>query len=335
MYMKKAKYILKRLKSFRWQNWFKIVGVIAKKTKKLRIVIFIDTVYCMLKYGAGYMDYFEFEFYLLNKEERKTYLTSSINNQIIAKYNDKSDMAVFHDKLLFNERFKKYLKRDYLDLSKSSLEEFNKFIHNKTKIVAKVVDDCGGKGVGVYALDDYSDTETLYNTLKENKQYLLEDYIEQNTEMNKLYSGSINSLRIITFLSDSGEVIIMNIVLRIGNGGVVDNFSSGGMYTFVSDTGKVLVPAIDEKGHIYKKHPISNTLIEGFTIPNFNEVISYVKSLAKVVPSVRYVGWDIALTKNGVDVIEGNEYSGVFQIKPSLSKDHIGLLPKYKKYMDL
>ena len=335
MYMKRVKYILKRLKSFKWTNWFKIVGVIAKKTKKPRIVIFIDTVYCMLKYGSGYMDYFEFEFYLLTKEERKTYLTSSINNQIIAKYNNKSDMKVFHDKLLFNERFKQYLKREYLDLSKSSFKDFCKFISNKSKIVAKVVDECGGKGVDIYNLKDYKDKETLFNILKENKQYLLEDYIEQNDKMNKLYSGSINSLRIITFVKDDGSVVILNTVLRIGNGGVVDNFSSGGMYTFVSDTGKVLVPAIDEKGHIYKTHPISNTKIEGFIIPDFNEVISYVKSLAKVVPSVRYVGWDIALTKNGVDVIEGNEYSGVFQIKPSLSKDHTGLLPKYKKYMDL
>lgn len=333
--MKKVKYIVKRLKSFRCKSWFITVNEIAKKTKRSRIIVFFDTVFCMIKYGAGYMDYFEFEFYLLTNAERKTYLTSTINNQIIAKYNNKQYMPIFHDKLLFNEKFKKYLHRDYMNLKVATQKDFIAFVSNKDKIVAKVTDDCGGKGVDIYNMGDYEDKKDLYNKLIANKQFLLEECIAQNSTMAKLYANSINSLRIITFVADDGEVIIMNVVLRIGNGGVVDNFSSGGMYTFVSDTGKVLVPAIDEKGNIYKVHPISKERIVDFEIPNFNEVIKYVKKLAKVVPEVRYVGWDIALTNNGVDVIEGNEYSGVFQIKPSLSKEHIGLLPKYKKYMDL
>lgn len=332
--MKKIKYLLVRFKSMQWKELRKIVKTISKKTNKNSLLIYLDIFYCILKYGTGYMDYFEFEFYLLNKEERKTYLTSTLNNQIIAKYNDKNYMHIFSDKIEFCNVFKKYINRDFLDLKTSSFEQFKKFIKGKEKIIAKVVDSCGGKGISIYKVSEYKE-EDLYNLLKENKQYLLEELIIQNKKMNQLYDGSINSLRIISFLKDDGEVEIMNIVLRIGNGGVVDNFSSGGMYTFLSMEGKILIPAIDEEGKIYKKHPISKEDIVGFQVPNFDEVIKYVKKLAKVEPNIRYVGWDIAVTDKGVDVIEGNEYSGVFQMKPSLSDKKEGLLPKYRKHMDI
>ena len=52
-------------------------------------------------------------------------------------------------------------------------------------------------------------------------------------------------------------------------------------------------------------------------------------------PTVRYVGWDIAITKKGLVVLEGNQYPGVFQPKPSISGKKEGILPEYRKYMDI
>ena len=46
--------------------------------------------------------------------------------------------------------------------------------------------------------------------------------------------------------------------------------------------GKILIPAIDEDGKIYKKHPISKEDIVGFQVPNFDEVIKYVKRQIKL-----------------------------------------------------
>ena len=332
--MKKMQYILKRLKNLEWSNFFDIVKKIAKKTNRSKIIIFFDCIWCGFRYGAGYMDYFEFEFYLLKGKERKTYLTSTINNKIIAKYNDKEYRKIFNDKILFNQTFKTYIQREFMDLQLASFEEFQLFLKGKEKIIGKVIDSCGGKGINIYETANYKEEE-LYEELRRKKQYLVEECINQHEKMNSLYDQSVNSLRMISFIRDDGEVEILNIVLRIGNGGEVDNFSSGGMYTFVGMDGKVLIPAIDEKGRIYEVHPMSKTKISGFQIPEFEKVIKYVKLLAKVEPHIRYVGWDIAITNNGVDVIEGNEYSGVFQMKPSISHQKEGLLPLYKKYMDI
>ncbi len=314
---------------------FCVARKITKQTHKLSFFVLLDMLWCGFRYGAGYMDYFEFEFYLLNKKERSTFLTSSINNQIIAKYNDKSSMEKFSNKILFNQIFEKYLFHEFLDLREKTLKDFQMFCKDKVKVVGKVVDSCGGKGINMYTIDEFQSVEKLYDVLIQKKQYLVEEAIVQHHEMNKLYPKSVNTLRIISFLTDTREVVILNTVLRIGNGGEVDNFSSGGMYTFVSDTGEVLIPAIDEEGKIYETHPITKTRIVGFQIPNFEKIKKFIQEIALVVPEVRYVGWDVAVGPDGPILIEGNEYSGVFQMKVSLSNQKIGLLPTYKKYMDI
>ncbi len=51
--------------------------------------------------------------------------------------------------------------------------------------------------------------------------------------------------------------------------------------------------------------------------------------MAKIVPEVPYVGWDIAFTPECPIVIDGNNNTGGFQMKPSLSGIKTGLRPTY------
>ena len=60
---------------------------------------------CGLRYQAGYYDYQEFEFYNLNSEQRKTYLTRGKNNEIIKQFNDKTQFHIFENK---DEMYEKY-----------------------------------------------------------------------------------------------------------------------------------------------------------------------------------------------------------------------------------
>ena len=152
--------------------------------------------------------------------------------------------------------------------------------------------------------------------------------------MNVLYNKSVNTLRMFTFLKDD-KAYFLQAVLKIGNGGVVDNFSSGGMYTYVNDDGIVFVKAIDQADNIFDVHPISKTPIVGFKVPMFDEAVELVKECAHVVPQVAYIGWDVAIGENGPEIIEGNAYPGVFQIKSSLSDKKEGLIPKYNEIMNI
>ncbi len=328
--MSKLKYILRCIRSLDYRSMIRIAKKIGKDNNKFFGFVIVDMVYCGFKYGAGYYDYQEFEFYNLNKEERKSYLTRTKNNLIIRTYNKKDDFYLLDDKLIFNERFNEYIKRDYLKVD--DYDSFKKFTDKHKVFIAKPINGEGGKGVMKYEVDD--NVLSLYNVVKSLKQELVEEVIVQHSEINKLYDGAVNTLRLFTFY-DGENAYILNSVFKIGNGGCTDNFSSGSMYTFVNDRGIVIVPAIDQDDNIYEEHPISLKKIIGFKVPFYKEACEMVKEASELVPSIKYIGWDVAITPEGPVIIEGNSFPGVFQIKPSLSDSKVGLIPRYKKYMDI
>jgi len=333
--MNKIKTLCKYIKNMDFKNMLKIVKKVSKKSGKLRIIIFLDMVYCGLIYGAGYYDYQEFEFYKLKRKQRKTYLTRTKNNSIIRRYNNKEKHIKFDDKEKFNKLFKKFIKRDYLVVDAKKYKEFSEFIKKHSEFIAKPVDGVGGFGVEKIVIDKKTKKKELFNKLIENNQCLLEELIIQHSEISKLYNGAVNTLRIFTFY-DGKNAHIVNSVFKIGNGGVTDNFSSGSMYTFVDEEeGIVIVPAIDQKDKRYTIHPISKKNIIGFEVPLYDEAVQMVKEAAKVIPDVKYVGWDVAITEFGAVLIEGNSFPGVYQIKPSFTHHKNGLIPKYKKVMKI
>lgn len=333
--MNRIKFILKKMFTWNYKDAYKQAKILSKKYGGNSVGIFFDMMYCGAKYGAGYVDYVEFEFNLLDRNNRKTYLTSELNNRIVKKYNAKSHMYLFNDKINFNKLFKEYIKRDFISIreSDSSFEEFKCFCLEHKKIVAKVANGTHGVGIDLYEIDASTNLRHLYNKLRLNEQFLIEEAVVQHKDLNKLYSESVNSLRVITFLTDDGEVEILRTVLKIGNREGIDNCRNGGMYTFIDENGKVILPAFDENNIIYEKHPKTGETIVGFVVPYYDKVKALVKAAGKVVPQIRYVGWDVAISEKGPLIIEGNEYSGIFQMKASMNPTKIGDLPTFKKYI--
>ena len=324
-------YKLKCLKNLNVNTMFEVIDNINKKTKISKNYLLMDMMICANKYGTGYYDYQEFEFYNLNKQERKTYLTRVKNNAIVKKFNNKENFNLFDNKSLFNEKFNKFLKRDWLVLN-NNYNEFMEFCSNKKEIIVKPVDGCGGVGVELIKINK-KNLKIIYNKLIENNQILIEEKIVQNKELSKLNKSSVNTLRIVTFY-DGKKTHILNNVLKIGNGGVTDNFSSGSMYTFI-ENGRIIVPAIDNKDNIYEIHPISKEKIVGFKIPNYDKAIKLVKECSRICKNVKYVGWDVAILDNDVCLIEGNCYPGIYQIKPSFLEVKKGLVDIYEHAMKI
>ncbi len=331
--MERIKYLLKKIKVCNYKDMIKKANEIHKKRGKLAILIFLDMIYCGIKYGAGYSDYVEFEFDLLSENERKTYLTSELNNRIVKKYNNKAYWHLFQNKGEFNNIFKKYIGRDYLEIEKTSFKDFKDFCLNHKKICVKPLSSSCGEGIRFISIDSIHDFKKLYEYLKKEK-LLVEEYIKQHDDLNKLYSGSVNTLRIISFLSDNNKVNIIKVIMKFGTTGEIDNHVAGGMYSFLDDNGVVLFPACDDFGNSYIYHPVTNTKIVGFKVPYFKEAKELIKKAGKLVPEIRYVGWDVAITDKGPIIVEGNEYCGLFQNKASTNPTKNGDLPIFKKYID-
>ena len=330
--MKKIKYLFKRIMAMDYKRMLRVAKEVSKKAKKPYLYIIFDMIMCGIKYGAGYLDYSLFEMYNLNDKQRSTYLTRGKNNELIVKYNSKEHYNDLDNKVSFNNIFKKYLKRDFVSLKDASKEDVINFIIQKKVFVAKVIDGTCGKGVEKIDLADYENANVVYEFLINNNFMLIEELIIQKDELNNLHPQSINDVRLVTVLKDD-KVNIVGAFLRIGNGKFVDNINSGGMFTPINiDTGIIEFPAADKDGNIYEKHPLTNVSIVGFKIPLWEECIKLVNEAAFVVPSVRYVGWDIAITNEGPVFIEANPFPGhdIYQI-PIHTPDKIGVMPRFEK----
>lgn len=106
--MKKIKYL------------FRIINEINEKSKRRKIDLFFDILYCCVQYKASFKDYDFFEMYTLTDFERKTILTQGINKDFIRKYNNPKYVRTFND-MIFKKTFEKYLKMEKLELKQCKL----------------------------------------------------------------------------------------------------------------------------------------------------------------------------------------------------------------------
>lgn len=329
--MKKIKYLFKRIMAMDYKRMFKVAKDVSLKSNKPYMYIVFDIIICGIKYGAGYLDYSLFEMYNLNNEQRKTYLTRGKNNAFIVKYNAKEHFDDFDNKVKFNNIFSKYLKREFLSIKDEDKQKVIDWINDKKVFVAKDILGTCGKGVKKIDLLKFKCAEDVYQYLLNNNFMMIEELVYQHHDLNNLHPYSINTIRLVTILKNN-KAHIVGAFLRIGNGDFVDNINSGGMAAPINEiTGIIEYPAQDKDGIIYDKHPLTNVSIVGFKIPCWDKCIDLVNEAVNVIPSVRYVGWDISVTENGPVFIEANPFPGhdIYQL-PAHTPDKIGVLPKFE-----
>ena len=333
--MKRILYLAKRILSMDYKSFFETINQMHKESGLSRIRLFFDIIHCGIKFGAGYNDYKWFRFYEINDDLRATYINRTKNNQIVRALNNPDYYYLVNDKIEFNKLFNDFLHRDWINLKEASFEEFESFISKHDPIIIKPIDLTGGYGVEKIYKKDYENTKQMYDYIIEHKAYLVEQCVIQHEKLNELYPYAVNTYRIMTILTDD-NVDVINAYVRIGNNGaVVDNHHSGGMASPVDiETGEILYPAIDIDCKIFDIHPMTNTKLVGFRLPCWKESIDLVKKAALVIPELRYVGWDVAVSVDGPLLIEGNHIPGydIMQL-PDQNPSRVGFLDMYRKYV--
>ena len=99
--------------------------------------------------------------------------------------------------------------------------------------------------------------------------------------------------------------------LRIGNEDIVDNFHAGGVAASIDlDTGEIITDAFDAEGNRYEGTPATGKKVKGFVIPYWDQVKHVCEQVTGMIEGVNLVGWDFAITPDGVDLIEGNAELG-------------------------
>lgn len=336
--LRKIKIFFGRVQTMSFKTMFKIIDQIHEEFHQPKILTFLDIVFCAITSNVGYLDYHVFGFAKVGLKKRKTFMTMNENLSLVRQVNDPEASKIFDDKLLFVEKFKDFLGRDVINLKGKTAADLKKFCEGKSFVFAKQTETFGGQGITKETVTPETDYDALFAKLIENKQYLIEDAIVQHETMNKLYAGSVNTLRIVTLVNDEKEPHFMYALVRMGQKGAkVDNITSGGMYAPVNKDGIITHAAFcDKEGFCHETHPTTGTKLVGFRIPYFDEAVALAKKAALVVPNMRYIGWDVGITENGPVLVEGNNFPSYDMVQNYRHRDNDeGIKGRFEEVMGI
>ncbi len=335
--MSRITYVFKRIGKMDFSRMRDTAKMLHQKTGKSTLWLLTDMARCAAKYNAGYMDYKIAEMYRLNDAQRRTVITRGISNEIVRRMNDKAYWHFFDDKTQFNEKFSQWVRRDWLRADEAlTADALASFLNGKDRVIYKPLEGSSGQGIVKYEKEQWAELDAFLAQLRSNGPGILEEMVIQHPEMARMCPTSVNTVRIATLLGDKQEGIVYAF-LRIGNGKVMDNVDCGGMAARVDlETGTLKTVGADKQGNTYEKHPITGTPIVGFKIPFFEEAKDMCLKAMRVVPQVRFVAWDVAITADGPRFIEGNSFPS--HAVPQFAAhypDGIGILPEFRKFLDI
>lgn len=304
--------------SANYTRYFDNLKKIAKKENKSFIKLVLDTGYCVFRYGFALSDYLNYKLYNKKGKERKKYVSTRTENKFYETVSPSAYKKRYTIKPDFLADFKEYTKRDFCVPQEEKYQEFLDFLDKHEVFMSKPYDGLGGADVKKEYTKDITDKKEYFENAIKNRIFL-EELVVQHPVMNKLCDKSVNTMRIMTF-NDNGKSRIIWMGLRVGNGiNSIDNFHAQGMAVNIDiNTGKLVGNAIDKDLNEYSEHPLTHVKFDGFQIPCFEEAKKMVLEASLRSDKILVVGWDVAISKDGPVIIEGNRRPG-FDIVQVLS----------------
>lgn len=278
----------------------------AERYRVCSLAVFFDYLHARICYGFCGEDYFlNTPGYAMKNFQKKQFFSHKQWLKIIKRLNDEKYIHILNNKVETLGYFAKFINHEWCYPKMHSKEQYEQFVSKHQRIICKPLSEEGGQGVCLY---DKNSFRGGYEELKAN-DLLLEECIAQHPDM-CFNNSSVNTVRVYSILDRQGKAHILKAVLRAGVGkSVVDNYHSGGViypinveHGFVESYGK---RRMDTQGIVI--HPETDIVMLGFHIPHWEKMKKTVLLMAESIPQVRYIGWDMVVTPEGVDMIEAND----------------------------
>ncbi len=269
--------------------------------------------------GVYRIDYFPEILYsvkyepMVNNLEYSTVFSDKTLNDLL--FNNKLENVRTPNYYLFNNHGHFYdSERNIVSLDKAI-----ELLRNIGEAVIKpTVDSSSGKNVCIIEMSHGKDKRTG-KTAKEiiqkyKNNFIVQERIKPCIELETLYSSSINTIRVISYILNN-SVHILPISLRIGgNGSEVDNIHAGGMSIGVKNDGTLRKYAYrlgyGDSFEKYTQHPDTNVIFEGYKLSFIDDLIMTAKKLHGMTANIGIISWDFTIDNNGsIVVIEAN-YKG-------------------------
>lgn len=313
MKIKRILYFGYYLKKLNWPLFRKFRDYAKKETGRSIMFYWWDIFKHSLKYNTSILEYFQFGFYKpdCTDKQKEAWAGTGYMYEFQGFMNPREFRDLLEDKTVFDKMYGKFIHHHAIPLDdlKINPDLGEQILSNPSgKMVFKIKDGGCGRGVEVVNTKDY-DTAKMIAHMEQTSADLVEDFVQQHEVINQLAPTALNTVRIITQLRPNGMVDIVGCRLRISVHGVTDNLAGGNIAAFIDpESGIITDNAVysDITKPEEECHPVTGVKIKGTQIPYWNESIALVKELAAMDSRNKSIGWDLAITSNGPDLIEGN-----------------------------
>jgi len=136
---------------------------------------------------------------------------------------------------------------------------------------------------------------------------LVFEFVRQHPVFQQIYPDTTNAVRLLTMWDYETDAPF--IACAIARFGTPESFpvDTGGVTAGIDlETGTMLEAIPHRTGERSGIHPVSGEQIEGIRIPGWLEISRSMLSICRALPQLPYVGWDIAVTEGGFQILEGN-----------------------------
>ena len=304
---------------------------ISEKYRISTFRLFWDAIRCSLKYGTSLHEYFYYGFYNKPAALRAEYASMGFMYEYQKKMNPPEKRSMLSDKNKFDVAFAEFMGRRLMNPMTSSVEEIAGFINGSEKVVLKRSTGGGGKNVKILKGNEVN-AKAIHEQAIREKFDILEEFVQQHDDLQKLSPNSLNTVRFITQLKNDGTVDVVGASLRMGIFKNTDNLSSGGIACKINvETGIIESNgvAFDITQPECQEHPVSKVKLIGFKIPYWEEVKAMCVAAASKYDDNKSVGWDVAIKQDGPLLIEGNHDWGARVWQMPAGKGMKQLLEKY------
>jgi predicted ATP-grasp superfamily ATP-dependent carboligase len=204
-----------------------------------------------------------------------------------------------------------------LETSDQYAQKINAIFKNNVglkKIIIKPITGHAGRGIEVAY---YSGSEIVVKTgsgvvpldnYRLKGSAIVQEYIQQHAKIAEISGTAVNTIRLVTLWTKSGDVILVSASMRFGVGNAhVDNWSSGGIAVGVDHhSGRLMEVAFDKSGNRHLRHPDTQFAFLGFQLPYWEETVAIAKQIQTAANFYRLIGVDVAITPDGPILIEMN-----------------------------
>ena len=308
----------------------------AKLEHRSKPAVLVKMVADYLRYGVYPSEYYAFGFNKKSSADKKTYLLFQENKRLIRKLNNRWYIGCLADKYIFSVLYADLYRRPCYRTDLLRPEELERLFSTSPRVIFKPLALSQGRGITVFDTAEKTAAEIM-EQLRSFPLGIVEGWIQQSEEMNRVYADTVNCIRVVSVLYQD-KVYITGSTFSVGtHRSHVANADAGAVFAVVDEnTGKVLSDYIcyDDIMKPLETHPDTGMRIKGYQIERWDEVRALVEKAARRIPQMGIVSWDIAMREDGPILIEGNTSGGYkgYQLA-STARDGKGTKPKYQPFL--